>query len=476
MPAFAKRAPISLTRSRAPANSPLAEYRRRQAQGQTETGKGGGKGNEGDGPPPDGAAGSSGDPQVFYFGVFDGHGGSECSEFLRDRLHEYVETAAKSFGLRSSLKSSAPAPKVSPVAAGGNAGETKTEGRPTATPAPEDPKRPSSGTADKSGPPKSFDAAEQGVDQEKAKALEADLLKSWKTRVGGYFRRFQPALFYDATDQSKSGADISTILTYAFLRADLDFVSAQARKPTKEQENDPVATDKAINSETTLSGESEIQIGGPRRFEGGSTGSVAMVSTPTPTPFWHPTTPATFIFAHVGDTRILLCRTSDGLAVPCTSNHHPSSPVEERRLRRFSGQIVTDSFGEERISGLANTRAFGDMRSKRIGVSAEPEVTRIEMAAAEYSFLVLMSDGISGTLSDQEVVDIVKEAKTPDEGARGVVGFATEVSSQGDNATCLVVRLGGWERRGEGGTGSLGTKESRDWRREEANASGLRRT
>jgi len=181
------------------------------------------------------------------------------------------------------------------------------------------------------------------------------------------------------------------------------------------------------------------------------------------------------IVAHVGDTRILLCRTSDGLAVPCTSNHHPSNPGEERRLRRFSGHVVTDSFGEERISGLANTRAFGDMRSKRIGVSAEPEVTRVEMAAAEYSFIVLMSDGITGTLNDQEVVDIVKEAKTPEEGARSVVSFATEISSSGDNATCLVVRLGGWTRRGEGGGGSMGTKESRDLKREEASSPRSRR-
>lgn len=120
------------------------------------------------------------------------------------------------------------------------------------------------------------------------------------------------------------------------------------------------------------------------------------------------------------------------------------------------------------MSGLANTRAFGDVQSKRIGVSAEPEIRRIEMGPAEYSFLVLMTDGISGTLSDQEVVDIIKEAKTPDEGARDVVNFATEVTKEGDNATCLVVRLGGWERRQEGGLGSLGTKESREWRRQEA--------
>jgi protein phosphatase PTC6 len=129
---------------------------------------------------------------------------------------------------------------------------------------------------------------------------------------------------------------------------------------------------------------------------------------------------------------------------------------------------VTDSFGEERMSGLANTRAFGDMGSKRLGVSAEPDIKRFELGPAEYSFLVLVSDGISGTLDDQEIVDIVKEAKTPDQGARDVVSFSTEVSREGDNATCLVVRMGGWERRSEGGLGSMGTKEDRDWRRQEA--------
>lgn len=82
--------------------------------------------------------------------------------------------------------------------------------------------------------------------------------------------------------------------------------------------------------------------------------------------------------------------------------------------------------------------------------------------------MVLISDGVSGTASDQEIVDLVKEARTPEEGARSVIGFATEVSEEGDNCTCLVVRLGGWERRSEGGGGSFGTREGRDWRRNEA--------
>lgn len=88
------------------------------------------------------------------------------------------------------------------------------------------------------------------------------------------------------------------------------------------------------------------------------------------------------------------------------------------------------------------------------------------MAASEYSFLVLVSDGVSGALEDQEIVDVVKEAKTPDQASRDLVSLATGIGGgQADNATALVVRLGGWERRGEGGVGSLGTREQREFKK-----------
>jgi len=155
-----------------------------------------------------------------------------------------------------------------------------------------------------------------------------------------------------------------------------------------------------------------------------------------------------------------------------TSNHHPSLPSESARLRRYGGAFTTDSFGEERVQGLANTRSFGDARSKRVGVSAEPELRLLHSRSSEFSFLVLASDGVTGTLNDQEIVDIVKEAKTPEQAARDVVSFATEVGAgekgDADNATCLVIRLGGWERRSEGGGGGLDTREEREWRRKEA--------
>lgn len=441
LPAFAQRIPLSLTI-------------RRSAGTKTASAT----------PPPEsrGAESASGDPQVFYFGVFDGHGGSECSDFLKDRLHEYLQDAAAKFELQSSLRKPSASARGDSVAV--------------------NPK------LDKDGHVGFHHASLpilQVANRQKIGELETNLVHDWKSLVGGYFKRFKPAHFHFFGSEGRSrahgrtstarasqedytnGVSMEEVIEYAFLQADFDFVSAQAAK----NEDDPVQADQPLNENDILGSPSQsrsMMIGGPKRFQGGSTCSVAMISTPTPTPFWHPAAPSSLLVSHIGDSRILLCHTATGAAIPLTSDHHPSSPTEASRLRRYAATFVTDSFGEERMSGLANTRAFGDIHSKRIGVSAEPELRRVEMGPAEYSFLVLMSDGISGVLPDQEIVDIIKEARTPDQGARDVVNFATEVSQDADNATCLVVRLGGWERRLEGGLGSMGTKESRDWRRQEA--------
>ena len=471
IPAFAKRQPLSMTRS---PNQPMD-----------------GSGTS--------AHGASGDPQVFYFGVFDGHGGSECSEFLRDELHGYIERSAEEFELGSSLSR-----KTGEIWQFGQSkihsnGEQRrnyateavsVEKPPGCSPLhpltpshPDAGKEAPSGIADQKAPLRSSQTVGKTENIAKAEELERSLVRSWRELVGGYFRRFKPEYFStaaggkghcfdaetsagrDTEGQSPRAVSIESVLEYSFLKADLDFVSAQVAKP-----EDDALSDHPINADDILDKPSRTQrrIGGPKRFKGGSTCSVAMISTPSPMPFWHPASPSTLITSHVGDTRILLCKTATGEAVSTTSNHHPSHPREAERMRRYAATFATDSFGEERVLGLANTRAFGDMSSKRIGVSAEPEIARLELGPAEYAFMVLVSDGVSGQLGDQEIVDIVKDARTPEQGANDIVNFATEVTAEGDNATALVVRLGGWERRSEGGLGSMGTKEMRDWRRQEA--------
>uniref|UniRef100_A0A0B7K528 PPM-type phosphatase domain-containing protein n=1 Tax=Bionectria ochroleuca TaxID=29856 RepID=A0A0B7K528_BIOOC len=374
-----------------------------------------------------------GDPQVFYFAVFDGHGGTQCSHFLRDELHGYIEQASVEFGLQSSLRKRKPGRENRSIPAEGKPLTTKEALDAVEMKGPEDarrqmkiPGRDQEGHTHFPRHGKSMEGASSPPldvrDSVKALKLQRDLVAQYKRTIGGYFRRFSPEYFNLAADADETAAvPIETVLSYAFLRADLDFVAAQAQKPDPDDlrvSDVPLNDDEILGSpHATPSGHG---IGGNTRFKGGSTASIALISTSTAAPFWHPGAHSTLMVAH------------------------------------------------ERIAGLANSRAFGDMKSKRIGVSAEPEITRVEMAPAQYSFLVLVSDGVSGTLSDQEIVDVIKEARTPEQGAQSVVDYATEVSHDGDNATCQVVRLGGWERRSEGGVGSLGTKEIRDIRRTEA--------
>lgn len=430
-----------------------------------------------------GADSASGDPQVFYFGVFDGHGGAECSDYLREELHGYLERTARGFNLTSSLQTAGP----HDAQPGSEEGEVKQRAKEALKAVnivdkKDVPDKVAAGYTDGEQPSyvETAPPVVQDAEQESIRDLETQLVQNWKKLVGGYFRRFKPAYFSiygDNTEAEKDpkgsskveaqGSVIEEVVTYAFLKADYDFVSAQAAKDAESMDN--VRAEKPVNEDEILGKTQPAAKREQRSFKGGSTCSIAVVSTPSPTPFWNPATSSSMLVAHVGDTRILLCSTATGVGIPLTTDHHPSSPIEANRLRRYAATFVTDSFGQERISGLANTRAFGDVGSKRIGVSAEPEIRRVELGAAEYSFMVLVSDGVSGTLNDQEIVDIVKEAKTPEQAARNVVSFATEVSTEGDNATCLVVRLGGWERRQEGGYGSLGTKEARDYKRQEAN-------
>ena len=251
-------------------------------------------------------------------------------------------------------------------------------------------------------------------------------LDAWRTDIGGYFRRFHPRVL----DELLDNPDLETMsieqrLTLGFLEADLGFL--------KQFPDD----------------------------ESGACVSVAMIPSNDNLPFWDSRN-AEIHIAHVGDTRILLCHCQTGHAFTLTPTHHPSSTIEADRLRKFARSIATDSFGQERFGLLANTRSFGDARMKRMGISAEPDITTIKLGSGseEYAFLVLCTDGITSVLSDQEVVDIVKGVREPSDAAKQIISFAESLGTD-DNSSCVVVRLSGW-----GADMPDLTKDMREWKLE----------
>lgn len=256
-----------------------------------------------------------------------------------------------------------------------------------------------------------------------------ELRELYRTRVGGYWKAWGRESIDRYVQNLTSLDDLQLRVPLAFLRADLDFI-----------EHNSTA--------------------------GSTCTSVFLYSQDDSKQFWDEDQIANMIIGHVGDTRAVLAD-RHGVAHQLTTAHHPSSPMENSRLRRYATSFFTDSFGEERFGAYANTRSFGDKSAKARGVSAEPEMVEARVGATESllptqaerrrnvrtfaggeAFVVLVTDGVSDVMGDQEMVDIaITAAETrggsPQTAARDIVHFAEAVGGD-DNATALVIRLAGW--------------------------------
>lgn len=81
----------------------------------------------------------------------------------------------------------------------------------------------------------------------------------------------------------------------------------------------------------------------------------------------------------------------------------------------------------------------------------------------DYAYLVLVTDGLTSLMSDQEIVDLARNAADPTRAAKTIVHFGEDLGAQ-DNCTCVVVPLAGWGKVGGVDT----TEERREYRRKQA--------
>lgn len=292
--------------------------------------------------------------QAVFVGIYDGHGGSTVSQYLRQELHGLLESV------------------------------------------------------DKSHIPEMY---------------------AYIKEFGGYFKRFGGGLLSPWINQSMESAgemDLHARATLTFFEVDRNLEAEAAAKVC------------------------------------GSTASVAILhSLDAPsTPFFSAEKIALTV-VHVGDTRVLLCSTQDGSAHAMTENHRAEGRVESTRLRRMMGTgVITDSFGDARWMGaLENTRSLGDLKWKPWGVTAEPEVKTKLIEGPNWAFMVLVSDGISSVVSDQEIVDLARGATNPKHAAKRILSFAEEMGSS-DNMTAIVLPFSGWGQI----SGPDRTKKLREYR------------
>merc|ERR1719203_718083 len=140
------------------------------------------------------------------------------------------------------------------------------------------------------------------------------------------------------------------------------------------------------------------------------------------------------VLAHVGDSRAVLCR--GGQAVAVSEDHKPERLDEKKRIER-SGGLVLNVRGAWRIAapanprasskasrreyqGLAMTRSLGDLCFKQPTAlsTPDPEV-RVMPITDKDLFVVLATDGIYNVMSNQEVVDAAgKHWDNPEEAGK----------------------------------------------------------
>jgi len=147
--------------------------------------------------------------------------------------------------------------------------------------------------------------------------------------------------------------------------------------------------------------------------------------------------------AWLGDSQATLVR--DGVPVKIIDSHKPNRDDERARIEALGGSIM--HWGTWRVNGqLAVSRAIGDGEYKPF-ISAEPDVTSIEMNGSE-EFIIVGCDGLWDTITPEEATDIVfdhLEEKKSDGGdieniSARLATLAKEKGSS-DNITIIVVFL-----------------------------------
>ena len=127
-------------------------------------------------------------------------------------------------------------------------------------------------------------------------------------------------------------------------------------------------------------------------------GSTALVTLKSDKDVW---------VANLGDCRaVLKCfHIPEYKGFPVTEDHKPNAPKEKMRIESVGGFIEQDPYGIWRVKGnLAVSRSFGDIYLFP-SVTWKPDIFRFDKTH-DMRALIMASDGVWDTLSNQDVVDI----------------------------------------------------------------------
>ena len=137
--------------------------------------------------------------------------------------------------------------------------------------------------------------------------------------------------------------------------------------------------------------------------------------------------------ANVGDTRAVLSR--NGVEERLSIDHKLTEKSEYDRIIQGGGVVMNDRVG----GTLVLTRAFGDYALKDSGVISTPTIRKHFIRPFD-RFVVVASDGVYDTMSDQDVISLWDIEDTSDNISKNIVSKSLEKGSQ-DNLCWCVIKL-----------------------------------
>ncbi|KAF2903690.1 hypothetical protein ILUMI_02485 [Ignelater luminosus] len=144
--------------------------------------------------------------------------------------------------------------------------------------------------------------------------------------------------------------------------------------------------------------------------------------------------------ANVGDSRGVMCD-SRGNAIPLSFDHKPQQMRERKRIKEAGGFVTFN--GVWRVAGiLATSRALGDypLKDKKL-VIAEPDILTFDLSDHKPLFVILASDGLWDTFSNEEAIAFIKERlNEPDYGAKSIT-LQSYYRGSLDNITVVIINL-----------------------------------
>lgn len=125
--------------------------------------------------------------------------------------------------------------------------------------------------------------------------------------------------------------------------------------------------------------------------------------------------------AHVGDSRAYLVR--DMSIERITSDH---SLVQE----------MVENGGLSEVE--ARTHPKRNILTRAVGTQSHAMVDVFEVSLHESDTILLCTDGLSGVLCDQEILDIIKSSKSVEQSSTRLVNLAAQKGGQ-DNITAIII-------------------------------------